>query len=121
VGFLLLSMGLAILLSLVRTTPKTLPGTRLPVRALSTWRLPGAWLSDVLIQNLRAPAFLFPLLAFLLSWKWIRSDELDAGAVKDAWLGAAHPWCVRRDSLSCLCTSTAHGSHRRGRWAWPGE
>jgi len=29
-----------------------------------------------------APPLSVPLLAFLLSWKWIRSDELDAGAVK---------------------------------------
>ncbi len=29
-----------------------------------------------------AAAFLFPLLTFVLSWKWIRSDELQAGGVK---------------------------------------
>ena len=29
-----------------------------------------------------AAAFLFPLLTFLLSWKWIRSEELEAGGVK---------------------------------------
>ena len=29
-----------------------------------------------------AAAFLFPLLIFLLSWKWIRSEELQAGGVK---------------------------------------
>jgi len=33
---------------------------------------------------MRLLAFLFPLLTFLLSWKWIRSDEVAAGGVKVA-------------------------------------
>ncbi len=34
------------------------------------------------MQFFGASAFLFPLLIFGLAWKWIRSDELEAGAVK---------------------------------------
>jgi S-DNA-T family DNA segregation ATPase FtsK/SpoIIIE len=88
VGFLLLSMGLAILLSLVSYHAQDPSwNTAAGSRPLNLAGYPGAWLSDVLIQTFGAAAFLFPLLAFLLSWKWIRSDELDAGAVKT--LGSA--------------------------------
>src|SRR5260370_11314322 len=43
---------------------------------------PGSYLSDLFFQMFGATAFLFPLLTFLLSWKWIRSEELEAGGVK---------------------------------------
>jgi S-DNA-T family DNA segregation ATPase FtsK/SpoIIIE len=82
-GFLLLSMGLVILLSLVSYhTQDPSWNTAAGSRPLNLAGYPGAWLSDVLLQTFGAAAFLFPLLAFLLSWKWIRSEELDAGAVK---------------------------------------
>ena len=82
-GFLLLSMGLVTLLSLVSYhTQDPSWNTAAGSRPLNLAGYPGAWLSDVLLQTFGAAAFLFPLLAFLLSWKWIRSDELDAGAVK---------------------------------------
>jgi S-DNA-T family DNA segregation ATPase FtsK/SpoIIIE len=83
IGFLLLSMGLATLLSLVSYhTQDPSWNTAAGSRPLNLAGYPGAWLSDVLVQTFGAAAFLFPLLAFLLSWKWIRSEELDAGAVK---------------------------------------
>ncbi len=83
IGFLLLSMGLVILLSLISYhTQDPSWNTAAGSRPLNLAGYPGAWLSDVLIQTFGAAAFLFPLLAFLLSWKWIRSDQLDAGAVK---------------------------------------
>ncbi|MGA2771268.1 MAG: DNA translocase FtsK 4TM domain-containing protein [Bryobacteraceae bacterium] len=82
-GFLLLSMGLVILLSLVSYhTQDPSWNTAAGSRPLNLAGYPGAWLSDVFLQTFGAAAFLFPLLAFLLAWKWIRSDELDAGAVK---------------------------------------
>ena len=82
-GFLLLSMGLVTLLSLVSYhTQDPSWNTAAGSRPLNLAGYPGAWLADVLLQTFGAAAFLFPLLAFLLSWKWIRSDELDAGAVK---------------------------------------
>jgi S-DNA-T family DNA segregation ATPase FtsK/SpoIIIE len=82
-GFLLLSMGLVTLLSLVSYHPQDPSwNTAAGSRPLNLAGYPGAWLSDVLIQTFGGAAFLFPLLAFLLAWKWIRSEELDAGAVK---------------------------------------
>jgi S-DNA-T family DNA segregation ATPase FtsK/SpoIIIE len=83
IGFLLLSTGLAILLSLVSYhTQDPSWNTASGSRPLNLAGYPGAWGSDVLVQIFGAAAFLFPLLAFLLSWKWIRSEALDAGAVK---------------------------------------
>jgi S-DNA-T family DNA segregation ATPase FtsK/SpoIIIE len=83
VGFLLLSMGLVTLLSLVSYHPQDPSwNTAAGSRPLNLAGYPGAWLSDVLVQTFGAAAFLFPLLAFLLAWKWIRSEELAAGAVK---------------------------------------
>jgi S-DNA-T family DNA segregation ATPase FtsK/SpoIIIE len=82
-GFLLLSMGLVILLSLVSYRSQDPSwNTAAGSRPLNLAGYPGAWLSDVLIQTFGGAAFLFPLLAFLLAWKWIRSEELEAGAVK---------------------------------------
>jgi S-DNA-T family DNA segregation ATPase FtsK/SpoIIIE len=82
-GFLLLSMGLVMLLSLISYhTQDPSWNTAAGSRPLNLAGYPGAWLADVLIQTFGAAAFLFPLLAFVLSWKWIRSDELDAGAVR---------------------------------------
>jgi S-DNA-T family DNA segregation ATPase FtsK/SpoIIIE len=82
-GFLLLSLGLATLLSLVSFHAQD-PSwdTAADARPLNLVGYPGAYLSDVLFQTFGAAAFLFPLLAFLLAWKWIRSEELQAGAVK---------------------------------------
>jgi len=82
-GLLLLSTGLVVLLSLVSYhTQDPSWNTAAGSRPLNLAGYPGAWLSDVLLQTFGGAAFLFPLLAFLLSWKWIRSEELDAGAVK---------------------------------------
>jgi S-DNA-T family DNA segregation ATPase FtsK/SpoIIIE len=76
-------MGLAILLSLVSYHSQDPSwNTAAGSRPLNLAGYPGAWLSDVLLQTFGCAAYLFPLLAFLLSWKWIRSDELGAGAVK---------------------------------------
>ncbi|MGA2269118.1 MAG: DNA translocase FtsK 4TM domain-containing protein [Bryobacteraceae bacterium] len=82
-GFLLLSLGLVILLSLVSYhTQDPSWDTAAGSRPLNLVGYPGSYLSDVLFQTFGAAAFLFPLLAFLLAWKWIRSEELQAGAVK---------------------------------------
>src|SRR5450432_448519 len=43
---------------------------------------PGSYLADLAFQMCGAASFLFPLMAFLLSWKWIRSEELEAGTAK---------------------------------------
>jgi S-DNA-T family DNA segregation ATPase FtsK/SpoIIIE len=82
-GFLLLSLGLVTLLSLVSYYAQD-PSwdTASEARPLNLVGYPGSYLSDLLFQSFGAAAFLFPLLAFLLSWKWIRSEEIEAGAVK---------------------------------------
>ena len=83
VGFLLLSLGLVLLLSLVsyHTQDPSLD-TAAASRPLNLVGYPGSYLSDVFFQTFGAAAFLFPLLTFLLSWKWIRSEDLEAGGVK---------------------------------------
>jgi S-DNA-T family DNA segregation ATPase FtsK/SpoIIIE len=83
VGFLLLSLGLVLLLSLVsyHTQDPSLD-TAASSRPLNLVGYPGSYLSDLFFQTFGAAAFLFPLLTFLLSWKWIRSEELEAGGVK---------------------------------------
>ena len=83
IGFLLLSMGLVILLSLVSYHSQDPSwNTAAGSRPLNLAGYPGAWLADVLVQTFGAAAFLFPLMAFVLAWKWIRSQALAAGAVK---------------------------------------
>src|SRR5437588_5494241 len=83
VGFLLLLTGLALLLSLVsyHTQDPSL-NTASSARPLNLVGYPGAYLADLFFQVFGASAFLFPLLTFLLSWKWIRSEQLEAGGVK---------------------------------------
>ncbi|MCU1239211.1 MAG: translocase FtsK [Candidatus Solibacter sp.] len=83
IGFLLLSLGLVLLLSLVsyHTQDPSLD-TAASSRPLNLVGYPGSYISDLFFQTFGAAAFLFPLLSFLLSWKWIRSEELQAGGVK---------------------------------------
>ncbi len=85
IGFLMLSAGLVILLSLVsyHTQDPSL-NTASAARPLNLVGYPGAWISDLFLQFFGAAAFLFPLLMFLLSWKWIRSDEIVAVGIKIA-------------------------------------
>lgn len=82
-GFLLLALGLVILLSLVSYhTEDPSFDTAAGSRPLNLIGYPGSYLSDLLYQAFGATAFLFPVLIFLLAWRWIRSEELEAGAVK---------------------------------------
>ena len=82
-GFLLLSMGLVILLSLVSYHAQD-PSwdTAAGAHPLNLVGYPGSYLSDLLFQSFGATAFLFPLLTFLLAWKWIRCEDLEAGGAK---------------------------------------
>ena len=83
VGFLLLSLGLVMLLSLVSYhTQDPSFDTAASARPLNLVGYPGSYISDLLFQMFGAAALLFPFLIFLLSWKWIRSEELQAGGVK---------------------------------------
>src|ERR1017187_6788138 len=82
-GFLLLSSGLVILLSLVSYhTQDPSWNTAAGSRPLNLIGYPGSYLADVLFQAFGAAALLFPLLIFLLAWRWIRSEQIEAGAVK---------------------------------------
>ena len=82
-GFLLLSLGLVILLSLVSYhTQDPSWDTASGARPLNLVGYPGSYLSDLLFQSFGAAAFLFPLLSFVLAWKWIRSEALESGAPK---------------------------------------
>ena len=82
-GFLLLSAGLVTLLSLVSYhTQDPSWDTAAEAQPLNLIGYPGSYTADLLFQALGASAFLFPLLMFLLAWKWIRSESLEAGGVK---------------------------------------
>ena len=96
-GFVLLSLGMVTLLSLVSYHAQD-PSwdTASGARPLNLVGYPGSYLSDLLFQAFGAAAFLFPLLGFGLAWKWIRSEALESGSVKSigalllaASLGAA--------------------------------
>jgi S-DNA-T family DNA segregation ATPase FtsK/SpoIIIE len=83
IGFLLLSLGLVILLSLVSYhTQDPSWDTAAESQPLNLVGYPGAYASDLLFQCLGATAFLLPLMLFLLAWKWIRSEALEGGGVK---------------------------------------
>ncbi|HEY1183899.1 MAG TPA: DNA translocase FtsK 4TM domain-containing protein, partial [Bryobacteraceae bacterium] len=82
-GFLLLFAGMVTLLSLISYHVQDPSwNTAASSRPLNLIGYPGAYLSDLCLQVFGASAFLFPLLLFGLAWKWIRSDELHAGAMK---------------------------------------
>ncbi|MBV8904368.1 MAG: DNA translocase FtsK 4TM domain-containing protein, partial [Acidobacteriia bacterium] len=102
-GFLLLLVGLVILLSLVsyHVQDPSLD-TASDARPRNLIGYPGSYLSDLFFQTLGAAAFLFPLLSFVLAWRWLRSEAIESGAAKAigagllaASLGAAlsfMPW-----------------------------
>ncbi len=82
-GLLLLSLGLVVLLSLASYhTQDPSWNTASSARPLNLIGYPGAWLSDLLLQSFGIAAFLFPFLLFGLAWKWVRSEEVEAGAIK---------------------------------------
>jgi S-DNA-T family DNA segregation ATPase FtsK/SpoIIIE len=84
-GFLLLSLGLVALLSLVSYHAQD-PSwdTASETRPLNLIGYPGSYLSDLCLQTFGAAAILFPLLTFALAWKWIRSEAVEAGLAKIA-------------------------------------
>jgi S-DNA-T family DNA segregation ATPase FtsK/SpoIIIE len=83
IGFLLLSLGLVVLLSLVSYhTQDPSWDTAAESQPLNLIGYPGSYASDLLFQSFGATAFLFPLLMFLLAWKWIRSEAMESGIAK---------------------------------------
>jgi DNA segregation ATPase FtsK/SpoIIIE, S-DNA-T family len=83
IGFLLLSLGLVMLLSLVSYhTQDPSWDTAAESQPLNLIGYPGSYVADLLFQAFGATAFLFPLLMFLLAWKWIHSEGLEGGVAK---------------------------------------
>ena len=113
VGFLLLFAGIVTLLSLVSYHVQDPSwNTAAASRPINFIGYPGAYLADLCLQVFGATAFLFPLLIFALSWKWIRSDELRAGAAKIS--GAALLTLAVSTALSFLPVSLFGGTVRLG-------
>src|SRR6516225_3947831 len=42
----------------------------------------GAWLADIMLRVFGFSAFLLPLFAFILGWKWVRSTAVTAPRVR---------------------------------------
>lgn len=83
-GVLLLSLGLLTLLSLVSyhaqdPSLNTAAGDARPQNLIG---YPGAYTADLLLQGFGLAAFVLPILTLLLAWKWIRSEPMEAPAVK---------------------------------------
>jgi DNA segregation ATPase FtsK/SpoIIIE, S-DNA-T family len=84
VGFLLLVLGLVAWLSLLSfqaqdSSFNTASGDSRPANLVG---YAGAYLADLLLQSFGLAAFLFPVLAWLLGWKWIRSEAIEAPALR---------------------------------------
>ena len=83
-GFVCLAIGLLVLFSLVsyRTYDPSWNTAAGHVRPQNLVGYVGAYLADLLLQTFGLSALLFPACAFLLGWKWIRSDAIDSPEVK---------------------------------------
>ncbi len=83
-GFLLLAFGLLILLGLASyhvSDPSWDTAAGL-ARPRNLTGILGSYAADLLLQGFGLIAFLFPLLAFGLGWKWMRSEEIEAPIAK---------------------------------------
>src|SRR5262249_35227208 len=83
-GCVLLSLGLAMLLSLVSYHAEdpsfdTAAGS---VRPANLVGYPGSYLADLLLQTFGLAAFVFPLLTFVAGWSWIRAAAMEAPVIK---------------------------------------
>ena len=88
VGFLLLVLGLVAWLSLLSYhAGDSSLNTASAARPANLVGYAGSYCADVLLQFFGLAAFLFPILCWLLGWKWIRSEAVEAPWVRLA--GAA--------------------------------
>ena len=83
-GVVFLFAGLFFTLSLISYHPQdpswnTAAGA---VRAHNLTGTAGSYLSDLFLQLLGFGAFAIPVLLWMLSWKWLRSEEIDGAAVR---------------------------------------
>ena len=83
-GLVLLSLGLFLWLSLLsyQTQDPSWNTATGAARPLNLTGYAGSYTSDLLLQIFGFTAFLFPILALLLAWKWLRSEIFEAPAVK---------------------------------------
>ena len=83
-GFVFLAGGLLLLFSLAsyRTYDPSWNTAAGNVRPQNLAGYVGSYLADFLFQAFGLSAFLFPAFAFLLGWKWIRSEAIDSTGVK---------------------------------------
>src|SRR5882762_5181318 len=83
-GVVFLSLGLFLWLSLVSyqaQDPSWNTSAGL-ARPLNLTGYVGSYLSDLLLQTFGLAGFSFPVLALLLGWKWLRSDDVEAPVAK---------------------------------------
>ncbi len=86
IGFLLLATGLLLLLSIASFHAQdpsfdTAGGL---VRPANLTGPIGSHIADLFLQTFGAAAFLLPLAAFLLGWRWMRSEAIEAPAIRFA-------------------------------------
>ena len=83
-GFVFLTIGLLVLFSLVsyRTYDPSWNSAAGNVHPQNLAGYVGSYLADFLLQTFGLAALLFPAGAFLLGWKWIRSDVIEDPGVK---------------------------------------
>ena len=83
-GFVFLSLGITALLSLVsyRMQDPSWNTAAGHVRPQNLVGPVGSYISDLLFQTFGLTAFAFPILLFLLGWKWVRSEEIEAAYAK---------------------------------------
>jgi S-DNA-T family DNA segregation ATPase FtsK/SpoIIIE len=82
-GFVFLSFGITALLSLVSYRAQDPSwNTASEARPLNLVGYPGAYFSDLLFQTFGIGAFLLPPIVFVLAWKWVRSEAVEAAWIK---------------------------------------
>jgi len=83
-GFLLLASGLLVLLGLAsyHVTDPSWDTAAGAVKPQNLTGAIGAYAADLLLQGFGVAAFLFPIVAFVLGWKWIRSEDIEAPLIK---------------------------------------
>ncbi len=104
-GFVYLATGMLLLLSLVSYHAQdpswdTAAGHVRPLNLAGPF---GAHIADLALQTFGASAFLFPLLAFVTGWKWIRSEAIDTPFVRLAGFGL---FLSRASARRCRCSAT---------------
>ncbi|MEO7648995.1 MAG: DNA translocase FtsK 4TM domain-containing protein, partial [Bryobacteraceae bacterium] len=83
-GLILLCLGLLMWLSMVSYQPQdpswnTAVGSAHPVNLIG---YVGSYMADLFLQTFGLAAFFFPIVLFLLAWKWVRSEPVEAPLAK---------------------------------------